>query len=177
MFRRLPGTRLEGKHHRTQGWRRLWGWEGARQPGTHSSPLPASGLRGGPWKPRSGQHPNRWTSTSDRPVGRTFEPKGLGFFRAYESRKGDSRAIWARVCVFHDKPFLCFTPHLASLLLLHSEGDVKCGVKGGERGKGMRICFLFCQQERGLRSFISSQLPWHFPKLKSSLGLICSSQL
>lgn len=74
---------------------------------------------------------------------------------------------------------LRFRPHGASRLLLGSEGDVKCGVKGGESGKVTGVPASFSVSRKRVLGALSGEpsVAIAFPKPYRSLGFICSSKL
>ena len=158
MFRRLPACL--GKHHSAQGWCRL-GMCRASQPGTHSSPHLASfqskarcleaTIRSAPKPPDLRFCPSH---LEDLQIERT------GVFRVYESGKGDSRVVWARMCITL-RYVSCVSPRFIISYILRVLSVEWRGEKVG-RGRGSVSA---CQQERGLRRFISIGLPSHLPNL------------
>lgn len=115
---------------------------GKCNPSSGLTPSPTSapfrfplGLGQGPRKPALVSLWDPGPPLLPNPSGRPSSQRDRGFL-CLERGKGGSRAGWTRMWVsFHHKPLLRFTPHLASLLLLHSEGGGKYGVKGWERRK------------------------------------------
>lgn len=124
---------LEGKPRSSKG--RL-GLGERDHSSTHCSPFLASfGFRA-----RSLEAP-LWPATGA--LGLHFCPPALG-------QRDGSRAVWASMCVsFHYRhgSSCCFLGQLASLLLLHSEGGGKCGMKGGGR-EVICACFLSVSRAR-----------------------------